>query len=1143
VSLMTLPERVSQLMTNNAPAIPRLGLQQYTYWSEGLHGVNRLGANIDYGSATTVGVQATSFPSNFATAMSWDPELIYAETTAISDEIRGFLDKSLWGTGQNNLGPSASDYGCLTYFAPNVNMDRDPRWGRTNEAFGEDPHLVATMAGAFVNGFQGQSITGQQLTPYLKAAATAKHYALNNEDDDRNSASSNTTDANIRDFYTRQFASLVENAHVAGVMTAYNAVNGTPCPANTYTVNELLQATYGFRGYTTSDAGAIGDIYGLTDHDWAAPGWTTDGTTWTNTSTGVQISAAAGAQAFALRAGTELNLTGPEMTPQNIEAAISLGLLSEGVVDAALTRVLTIRMATGEFDPPNEVAYTQITKAVIQSSANQALAEQVATQNIVLLQNNDVTGTSSTLLPVDPSGLSSVAIVGNLANTLTLGGYSGDPTLQVTAVAGITAALPSATITYDACDTSTTTTTPAVISAATQAAITSADLVIVFVGSDLNVAAEGHDRTTLAMPGNYDSLIAQVAAIGNPKTVLVMQADGPYDIEDAQPEFPAIVFSGYNGESQGAALAQVLFGQVNPAGHLNFTWYANDDQLPAMDNYGLTPSQTGGLGRTYMYFTGQPTYPFGYGLSYTTFGFANIAVGPPAATPDHQVRVSFDVTNTGTVAGATVAQLYVAPQFTVPGVELPLQQLEGFKKTAVLAPGQTEHVTLTVDIASLSEWDETNLNQVVYEGPYEFRVGPDSATIAGSGTVNVGGQLTPRVRSVLVQPDQLLLNAGDTLSLAGQNPWITPDTNAALEQPHAPATGIIEAVNSDQSFVDLSQARVSFHSRDSSVATVDDNGTITGVKDGVTTISVRVDGVEGTMPIVVQGTVTDSTPVVMAVGQPATASATFTNGGTRTVRNVSLTATVPTGWTITPVTPVTDADVPGGSTITATWQITPPATATPGPYPVTYAATSNEGSFSDQSQTNVPYASVTAAYNNSGITDDNTAAAGSFDGGGRNFSAQALATAGFTAGQSVTVDGITFAWPGVNVPDNIVCTGQAVPVTGTGSTLGFLGAGDNGTGSGVGTLVYTDGTTQQFTLGFADWWAASAIAGTSIAASCAYYDDGANSAIQNRTVHLYYTSFTLSAGKTVAYVVLPQVTEDTNIENLTALHVFAISAG
>jgi beta-glucosidase len=290
VSRMTLAEKVAQLHTNNAPAIPRLGVQQYTYWSEGQHGVNTLGANTNPGSASG-GVHATSFPTNFASTMTWDPQLVYQETTAISDEARGFLDKSLWDTGQNNIGPSPADYGSLTYWAPNVNLDRDPRWGRTDESFGEDPYLIGQIAGAFVNGYQGQSMSGSSETGYLKVASTAKHYALNNVDNTRDRDSSNATDANIRDYYTAQFRDLIENAHVSGLMTSYNAVNGTPSPANTYTANELAQRTYGFGGYVTSDCGAVGDVYNSGAHNWAPPGWTTSSsggtTTWTNTTTGV----------------------------------------------------------------------------------------------------------------------------------------------------------------------------------------------------------------------------------------------------------------------------------------------------------------------------------------------------------------------------------------------------------------------------------------------------------------------------------------------------------------------------------------------------------------------------------------------------------------------------------------------------------------------------------------------------------------------------------------------------------------------------------------------------------------------------------------------------------------------------------------
>jgi beta-glucosidase-like glycosyl hydrolase len=287
VSRMTLAEKLQQLNTGDnhlntpSPAIPRLGVQQYTYWNEALHGVYYLGDEDD-GNDASQSAQATSFPSSLAATMSWNPRLVYQESSAIGQEARGFLDPSLWGKAQNNLGPSPSDYGALTYFAPTVNMDRDPRWGRADETYGEDPGLASQMADAFTDGIQGETMSGASRTGYLQVAATAKHFLMNNEEDDRTTGSSDTTDANIRDYYTRQFASLTGNAHVAGVMTSYNAVNGTPSPADTYTTSELLQRTYGFNGYTTSDCGAVGTEYSASGHDWAPPGWTTNGSTWTS---------------------------------------------------------------------------------------------------------------------------------------------------------------------------------------------------------------------------------------------------------------------------------------------------------------------------------------------------------------------------------------------------------------------------------------------------------------------------------------------------------------------------------------------------------------------------------------------------------------------------------------------------------------------------------------------------------------------------------------------------------------------------------------------------------------------------------------------------------------------------------------------
>jgi hypothetical protein len=262
-----------------------------------------------------------------------------------------------------------------------------------------------------------------------------------------------------------------------------------------------------------------------------------------------------------------------------------------------------------------------------------------------------------------------------------------------------------------------------------------------------------------------------------------------------------------------------------------------------------------------MYFTGIPAYPFGHGLSYTTFAYSNFRAGPGEVSPDGSVHVSFDVTNTGGAPGATVAQLYLAPAFTVPGVELPVTRLRGFRKTATLEPGETEHVALTVKISDISRWDENELKQVVDNGPYHFRVGPSSADIAASVTVKVTGTLAPDVRHVTVQPGLVVFAPGETQDLTGKNPWLAATTNPRLEQRHAPADHIVEAVRNDQSFADLSHAEVGYRSSNHGVATVSSSGILTAIHDGVATISATVDGVTGSAVIVVRQ---PSTPAIGA---------------------------------------------------------------------------------------------------------------------------------------------------------------------------------------------------------------------------------------------------------------------------------------
>jgi beta-glucosidase-like glycosyl hydrolase len=1130
VSRMTLPEKVNQLHTNNAPAIPRLGVQQYTYWSEGQHGLNRLGGDaLGGGQGSVDNVKATSFPVNFAASMSWDPALMHAETTAISDEARGFLDKSLFGNGQNNIGPDVTEYGDLTYWAPTVNMDRDPRWGRTDEGFGEDPHLVTKMAGAFVNGYQGNTIDGNAMTPYLKVSATLKHYALNNVENDRLSGNSATTEADLRQYYLKQFQNLIEHDHASGLMTSYNSINGTPGAVHGYLVNQLAQRTYGFDGYSVSDCDAIATVWQPppTGHLWAAPGWTSAAegaqVVWTQTSTGRRVPAAAGALAFGLRAGTQLNCEGANATLTNVQAAIDAGILSEGVLDASLVRVFTTRMATGEFDPADQVSYTKITKSVIESPANQALATRVADNSVVLLKNQN------TLLPVDPARTSRVVVLGDLAGKVTLGGYSGKPTHTVNAVQGIQSALPGASVVFDAAGTSTTATGPAVLSEATKAAVRAADLVVVVAGTDMEVAREGRDRPNIAMPGNYNSLIDQVAALGNPRTTLALQAMGPVTFD--QSKVPAIVFSGYNGQSQGTALANVLFGRQNPDGHLNFTWYRDDSQLPAMQNYRLNAAGTGGLGRTYQYFTGTPAYPFGFGLSYSTFRFSNVVADRTTGSPNDTVNVGLDVTNTGQRAGTTVAQLYAATPGAGTG-DVPLQRLAAFQKTRVLNPGETQRLVLPVKIRDLAQWDTANKREAVPAGTYQFRVGTNAASILARNDVRVSGTLTPQVKHVTVQPENVVYRPGESLDLKGRNRWLATGTDVTADH-------VVEAVNDDQTFVDLGRAQVTYRSSNPAVASVDANGVVRAIKDGAATITATVNGVSGSAPILVNGTLTSSVPSILAAGTQGVASTTFTNGGAEDVRGLSVTITTPNGWTATPTTPTTFDRVPARSSVTVRWNVT--GTAEPGSYSLGFTATSAFGTFTSDGTVKVPYGSVTAAVNNIGTSNDNQPAAGAFDGSGLNYSAQALAAAGLATGP-VNVGGIGFTWPQANVSNNVVAGGQVLPVSGSGRLLGFLGSSAFGSTSAPGTIVYTDGSTQSYSLSFADWWSQNALPGTSIAATAQYLDVGPNSTRQDQRVNVYLAWAPLDPARTVKYVILPDIAPR-QVPNNPAMHVFAVGIG
>ena len=660
---MTYAEKISQLQ-NNAPAIPRLGLAAYNYWSEGLHGVMTSGA--------------TSFPQAIALASAWDPELLRRVATAISDEARGFNVKS--GKG-------------LTYWSPVINMLRDPRWGRFEESYTEDPFLMARMGVAFVRGLQGDD------PKYLKTVATPKHFAGNNSEYNRHTGSSDIDEQLLREYYLPAFEATVAEAGAFSVMSAYNSVNGVPSAANPLLLHDILRETWGFAGYVVSDCDAVSDIAG--GHHWTAT--TTE------------------AAAKALLAGTDLNCG--TTYPNELQAAKDQGLVTEGDVDVALVRVLRSRFLLGEFDPAGQVPYRSIGAEVIESQANSALALEAARAAIVLLKND------GGLLPLDRAALHSIAVIGPHGDDVTLGGYSGSPDHTVSALAGIRAKFPApsdVTVAYQPGCTVTGEKDQVAIDAAAALA-RSSDVAVVLVGTSQGVLSEEMDRPDWNLPGAQGDLIQAVFA-ANRRTIVVLVTAAPVAVDWAQENVPAILTAFYDGQEQGTAIADALLGDTNPGGKLTTTWYAGAATLPPIGDYALRK------GRTYLYYNDTPLYPFGFGLSYTTFSFANFQVAPMIVTPKGAATITVDVTNTGTRAGDEVVQLYAHDAFAA--VPRPLKELRGFQRIA-LQPGQSRTVTFTLAAKNLAFWDVATHAWRVEDGVFDLAVGASSADIRAQGSLMV----------------------------------------------------------------------------------------------------------------------------------------------------------------------------------------------------------------------------------------------------------------------------------------------------------------------------------------------------------------------------------------------------------------------
>jgi beta-glucosidase len=661
VSRMTLEEKVSQL-GHAAEAIPRLGVPKYNWWNEGLHGVARAG-------------YATVLPQAIGMAATFDEPLMHEVADTISTEFRAKYYAALHPDGSSDW------YRGLTVWSPNINIFRDPRWGRGQETYGEDPYLTSRMGVAFVTGLQGDD------PKYLKTVATSKHFAVHSgPETTRHTVDVQASPHDMNDTYLPAFRATVTEAKVDSVMCAYNSLNGQPACANTVLLQDYLRKDWSFQGYIVSDCGAVEDIF--------------HGHHYTKTMEE--------AAAVAFKAGTDLVCGWPESRiayhRSAILEAVKQGLLPEADIDRALRRLFTARFRLGMFDPRGMVPYSRISPAENDTEAHRELAHKAAREAIVLLKNKD------NFLPLRGT-YKKIAVIGPDANNLDAltGNYNGTPSKPVTVLSGIKKRFAQSNVLYAE---GTGLIGPAKVGDADPlAAARTADLVVLVMGLSPRIEGEemefkaegfsGGDRTRLDLPAPQEDLVKKIAALRKPM-VLVLMNGSALAVNWEDENLPAILEAWYPGEEGGTAIAEALAGDFSPGGRLPVTFYESIDQLPPFDDYSMAK-------RTYRYFDGEPLYPFGYGLSYATFEYKNAMVDNVNIMAEGTVKISVDVSNTGSMAGDEVVELYLTHE-GVPGA--PQRALEGFQRVH-LNPGQQQSVSFTLSGRQLSAVDPDGTRRIV----------------------------------------------------------------------------------------------------------------------------------------------------------------------------------------------------------------------------------------------------------------------------------------------------------------------------------------------------------------------------------------------------------------------------------------------
>jgi beta-glucosidase len=666
VSRLTLDEKVLQML-NSTPAIDRLGIPAYDWWNECLHGVARTPFKV------------TSYPQAIGMAATFDTNSMRIMGDYTSEEGRAIYNESMRKNDHRR-------YLGLTYWTPNINIFRDPRWGRGQETYGEDPFLTATIAKSFVGGLQGND------PKYLKAAACAKHYAIHSGPEPlRHQFDVNVSDHDLWDTYLYAFRELVVNAKVAGVMCAYNAYAGQPCCGSDKLMIDILRNQWKFTGYVTSDCGAIDDFF---ERHKLFPDAETSATD-------------------AVLHGTDVECG--NQTYKTLTQAVKDGKITEKDLDVSLKRLFTIRFRLGMFDPPELVKYSQIPVTALESQAHKDHALKMARQSIVLLRNEN------NLLPLNKN-IRKIAVLGpNADNANTqLANYNGQPSIVTTVLMGIKDKLKNADVFYSRAsnfvDTVQRDYTKLIDS------VKDADVIIYVGGISPRLEGEemrvnnpgfsGGDRTSIMLPAVQTDFMKALKATGKP-IVFVMMTGSAIAIPWEAENIPAIINAWYGGQAGGAAVADVLFGDYSPAGRLPVTFYKSDSDLPSFEDYSMQ-------NRTYRYFKGDALYPFGFGLSFTKFTYSNLKVSKSLSKKEN-MDAEVTVTNSGKIKSDEVVQLY----FAYPDSKsAPLSALKGFKRI-MLQPGQSAKVKFTITPDMMKLVNEKG-EQVLPTGPIKIIVGGSS---------------------------------------------------------------------------------------------------------------------------------------------------------------------------------------------------------------------------------------------------------------------------------------------------------------------------------------------------------------------------------------------------------------------------------